>query len=168
MAKALGESIEAEYLEGLSQIAKRLRGPVGLFLTSHPVQDTQDWFENWSFPEYARMGSRASKTITLPAGPILTPHTEPPSGDPFPHSMEPQLRSLGLATSLSKGVPTLNAPHVICRAGEVLTSEKSRILKLLGIQMADFRVLLGSRWSKGAGFVEGDERLPGLTGLEAV
>nr|ADE10084.1 ribosomal protein L10 P0 [Tremella fuciformis] len=103
------------------------------------------------------MGAKASTSITLPEGPILTPYTEPASGDPFPHSMEPQLRQLGLATALVKGVPALNHPHALCRDGEKLSSEQCRILKLLGVQMAEFRIHLGSRWSKDGGFVAGDD-----------
>lgn len=50
--------------------------------------------------------------------------------------MEPQLRQLGLKTTLVKGVPSLMDEHVLCREGEKLSSEKCRILKLLGVQMA--------------------------------
>jgi len=50
--------------------------------------------------------------------------------------MEPQLRALGLHTTLVKGVPSLNTSHQLCKAGETLTSEQCRILKLLGVQMA--------------------------------
>ena len=90
--------------------------------------------------------------------------------------MEPQLRALGLATTLVRGVPSLNNPHTICTKGERLTSEKCRILKLLAVQMAvshpgclfgllwkhqsslqEFRIHLGSRWSKDAGFVAGKD-----------
>ncbi|CAD6590514.1 MAG: mRNA turnover and ribosome assembly protein [Tremellales sp. Tagirdzhanova-0007] len=155
MAKALGDSPELEYQEGLSGIASLLRGPVGLFLTSHPVDDTVEWFDTWSKPEYARLGAIASRDVTLPAGPLLTPYAEPPVGDPFPHSMDPQLRALGLATNLVRGVPSLNNPHSLCRKGEKLSSEKCRILKLLGIQMAEFRIHLGSHWSRGQGFKQG-------------
>ncbi|KAK1924818.1 ribosomal protein [Papiliotrema laurentii] len=158
MAKALGETPETEHQEGLSQLAQRLRGPVGIFVTSHPIDETVEWFESWRKPEYARMGAAASRDITLPEGPILTPFTEPASGDPFPHSMEPQLRALGLSTTLIRGVPSLNNPHVICKKGEKLTSEKCRILKLLGVQMAEFHIQLGSRWSKDGGFVAGNDK----------
>ena len=75
------------------------------------------------------------KTDTV-AGPILTPFSEPAMGDPFPHSMEPQLRALGLATTLTRGVPSLTRPHTLCQSNEKLSSEKCRILKLLGVQMA--------------------------------
>lgn len=50
--------------------------------------------------------------------------------------MEPQLRALGLATTLVRGVPSLNNPHTLCRKGDKLSSEQCRILKLLGVQMA--------------------------------
>jgi hypothetical protein len=96
------------------------------------------------------MGAKATRDIVLaegawsktqkPAkliipGPLLTPYGDA-SGDPFPHSMEPQLRALGLHTTLVKGVPSLNTSHQLCKAGETLTSEQCRILKLLGVQMA--------------------------------
>jgi mRNA turnover protein 4 len=83
--------------------------------------------------------------------------------------MEPQLRALGLHTTLVKGVPSLNTSHQLCKTGETLTSEQCRILKLLGVQMAvsrqswmftnlqEFRINLGSRWSKKDGFVAGEE-----------
>lgn len=85
--------------------------------------------------------------------------------------MEPQLRKLGLHTTLIRGVPCLNTSHQLCSAGEKLSSEQCRILKLLGVQMAvsyknrpresadwqEFRINLGSRWSKEGGFVEGND-----------
>ncbi|GFZ45580.1 hypothetical protein JCM24511_03308 [Saitozyma sp. JCM 24511] len=158
MAKSLGETEETEYQEGLAKLARRIKGPVGLFMTSHPVGETVEWFESYSKKEYARMGASATQDITLPEGPLLTPYADPPMGDPFPHSMEPQLRQLGLNTTLVRGVPSLNNPHVLCRKGEKLTSEKCRILKLLGVQMSEFRIHLGSRWSKGEGFVAGEDK----------
>lgn len=89
--------------------------------------------------------------------------------------MEPQLRALGLHTTLVRGVPSLNTAHQLCKKGQTLSSEQCRILKLLGVQMAvsgslsptvggadwvprqEFRINLGSRWSKDAGFVEGTD-----------
>ena len=49
---------------------QRLRGPVGIFVTSHPVDETLEWFESYKKPEYARMGARASRSITLPEGKV--------------------------------------------------------------------------------------------------
>ena len=47
-------------------------------------------------------------------------------GKPFPHSMEPQLRKLGLATRMVAGVPSLTAEHAVCRKRNQLTSEQVR------------------------------------------
>lgn len=66
-------------------------------------------------------------------GPLLMNNDD---SSPFPHSMDPQLRKLGLATTLVKGVPSLTMPHTLCKAGKVLTSEQAQLLKLIGDQMA--------------------------------
>lgn len=77
------------------------------------------------------MGAIAPKTITLEAGPVLNFE-----GEPFPHSMEPQLRSCGLGTKLVKGVPTIEESFVVCKKGEKLSAEKARLLLLLGHMLA--------------------------------
>lgn len=58
-----------------------------------------------------------------------------------PHSIEPQLRKLGLATSLIRGVPTLSAPHVVCKNGDKLNANQVQLLKLLVKPMATVRSL---------------------------
>jgi hypothetical protein len=67
------------------------------------------------------MGEISSIDLTLPAGPVTNN-----DGKPFPHSMEPQLRKLGLATRMVAGVPSLQTEHVVCRKGDQLTSEQVR------------------------------------------
>lgn len=177
MAKALGDTPETEYQDGLSQIAKascsyltdihvcyksvnyvcsasRVRlafsSPLILLMkrssgsTLGTSQSMPGWVPSRPWTSLCLQVCYLSNfcccygtvTLTHSTGPLLTPFTEPPSGDPFPHSMEPQLRALGLTTSLVRGIPSLNNPHVLCVKGEKLTSEKCRILKLLAIQMA--------------------------------
>ena len=46
----------------------------------------------------------------------------------FPHSMEPQLRQLGMPTSLVNGVVTLNCDYQICRVKDILTSNQANLL----------------------------------------
>jgi mRNA turnover protein 4 len=65
------------------------------------------------------MGEISTIDLTLPAGPVTNN-----DGKPFPHSMEPQLRKLGLATRMVSGVPSLATEHVVCRKGSQLTSEQ--------------------------------------------
>ena len=152
VAKALGESEETEYKTGLSEIAKRLKGPLGLFLTSWDPAETLEWFQTFTRPAFARQNFPATQTLVLPAGPIKNAEDET-----FPHSMEPQLRGCGLMTSLEKGVPTLKVETQVCKEGEKLSGEKARLLLMLGYMQATFKVKLGSHWSEEGGFVEGDD-----------
>lgn len=73
-------------------------------------------------------------------------HSDPP--EPMPHNEEPQLRKLGLTTSMKKGVPTLDVPHTICQKGKKLTPEQAQLLKLVGEKTVEFRVSLRMRWDK--------------------
>lgn len=52
------------------------------------------------------------------------------------HTLEPQFRKLGMVTTLAKGVPTLGAPHVVCREGDVLTPPQIQLFKLFGQQLS--------------------------------
>merc|ERR1711860_294144 len=64
------------------------------------------------------------------------------------HTIEPQLRQLGLPSALLKGVVTLQQDHEVCKKGEKLTPEKGRILKLFGYTMADFHITVTGVWTK--------------------
>jgi mRNA turnover protein 4 len=131
---------------------------VGLLFTNTEPQEVIDWFADFQQPDYARAGNIASRTVTLPVGPVLRHHSNPP--EPFPHNEEPQLRKLGLTTSLTKGIPTLTAPHLLCQKGKSLTSEQAQLLKLTGLKMVTFRVRLLSRWDAASGeIVQIEEKL---------
>lgn len=73
--------------------------------------------------------------------------------EPFPHNEDPQLRKLGLTTTMNRGVPTLTSPHKICEKGKVLTAEQAQLLKLIGEKMVQFRVALLARWDGATGEV---------------
>lgn len=51
------------------------------------------YFDSFKETDYARAGNVAQMAVTLDEGPL----------EQFPHSMEPQLRQLGLPTALKKG-----------------------------------------------------------------
>lgn len=51
------------------------------------------WFSSFKEVDFARAGNKATYTVSLDTGPL----------EQFPHSMEPQLRQLGLPTALKKG-----------------------------------------------------------------
>ena len=111
-----------------------------------------EWFKDFHQADFARSGNRATRTVILPAGPVMQHHSDPP--EPFPHNEEPQLRKLGLTTVMRKGVPTLDNPHKLCEKGKVLTAEQAQLLKLIGEKMVEFRVGLNARWDSTTGEVE--------------
>jgi mRNA turnover protein 4 len=168
MAKALGTTPEEEHRPGLASLAtvsddtiiqahswsqlQQIKGQVGLLFTDTEPQEVVEWFKDFHQPDFARSGNRASRTVILPAGPVMQHHSTPP--EPFPHNEEPQLRKLGLKTVMRKGVPTLENPHKLCEQGKVLTAEQAQLLKLVGEKMAEFRVGLMARWDSATGEVE--------------
>jgi mRNA turnover protein 4 len=138
VALALGKSPESEILQDVHKISERLQGECGLLFTSRSESEVMEIFESFTELDYARSGARAVKTVELEEGPL----------DQFAHSLEPHLRSLGLPTSLKKGVVTLIKEHTVCKKGQILTPDQARILKLLEIKMAEFRVIVDSVWTK--------------------
>ena len=54
---------------------------------------------------------------------------------------------------MTKGVPTITAPHLLCQEGKKLTSEQAQLLKLTGLKLVTFRVRLLSRWDATSGDV---------------
>ncbi|XP_062821666.1 mRNA turnover protein 4 homolog [Anolis carolinensis] len=144
MMVALGRSPVDEYKDNLHQVSKHLRGEVGLLFTNRTKEEVIEWFSQFQESDFARSGNRATFAVSLDQGPL----------ENFPHSMEPQLRQLGLPTALKKGVVTLLADHDVCKEGDVLTPEQARILKLFGYQMAEFRVTVRSVWSAETGMFE--------------
>jgi mRNA turnover protein 4 len=71
---------------------------------------------------------------------------DPPEA--LPHSLEPQLRALGMATELKRGVPTLLEKFVVAKKGEKLTQERAQILKHLLIKDATFRLIPIVHWTE--------------------
>lgn len=139
MGVALGREEAEEYCEGLHQVSRLLRGPNrGLMVTNESEQKVLKFFRGHEEPDFARTGGVATETFTIPEGPLPQ----------FGHAMEPQLRALGLPTTLKKGVICLLKEHTVCRAGDKLTSEQARILKLFGHKQASFTVSLVAVWSK--------------------
>ncbi|OWR54022.1 mRNA turnover protein 4 homolog [Danaus plexippus] len=142
MAVALGRQKTDEVEDQLNQISKRLKGQCGLLMTNRDVPDVLEWFKNLEATEFARSGFIATKDVILPQGPLPD----------FSHTIEPHLRRLGLPTSLERGVINLIKEYQVCKKGSALTPEQASILKLLGIQMAQFKIVIKCHWTKGKGF----------------
>ncbi|XP_033015333.1 mRNA turnover protein 4 homolog [Lacerta agilis] len=144
MMVALGRSPADEYKDNLHQVSKHLRGEVGLLFTNRTKEEVAEWFAQFKENDFARAGNKATFTVNLDMGPL----------EQFPHSMEPQLRQLGLPTALKKGVVTLISDYEVCKEGSILTPEQARILKLFGYTMAEFKVTIRSVWHAETGDFE--------------
>jgi len=144
MAIGLGMSKETEYKDNLHKLSDRLYGQCGLLFTNRPRNEVLKWFEEYYETDFARSGNIASETIVLDAGPLTQ----------FAHSIEPHLRLLGMPTSLQKGVVTLLKDYEVCKEGTPLTSEQARILKLLGNEMAEFKITIEAVWESDGYFEE--------------
>ncbi|XP_053618874.1 mRNA turnover protein 4 homolog [Plodia interpunctella] len=142
MAIALGRTKSDEVEDQLNLLSKKLKGQCGLLMTNRDVPEVLQWFEDFRETEYARSGFIATRDVILPAGPLQD----------FSHTIEPHLRRLGLPTSLERGVIHLIKEYQVCKKGLPLTPEQASILKLLGIQMAQFKLLIKCHWTKGKGF----------------
>jgi mRNA turnover protein 4 len=70
---------------------------------------------------------------------------------PVPHSVEVTLRKWGMPTRLEKGRIMLDAEFEVCREGQVLDSHQTALLKMFGVDMAEFRVKPVAYWEAAAG-----------------
>ena len=92
----------------------------------------------------------------------------PPEHDvPLGHALEPELRRLGVPTRMVRGRVVLEPPppggeggdgegeggFVVCRRGDVLDARQARLLKLFGVCLAEFRVVVRAYWSAATGEV---------------
>ncbi|XP_051146528.1 uncharacterized protein LOC127262066 [Andrographis paniculata] len=136
MQVALGRSVADEIRPGLHKISKLLRGDSGLCFTNVPKEEVKRIFDEYEDYDFARTGSMATETVELKEGPL----------DQFTHEMEPFLRKQGMPVRLNKGVVELVGDFVVCEEGKPLSPEASRILRLMGMKMATFKLHLICRW----------------------
>lgn len=151
MAKALGMTPAEECRDGLSKLSKYLHGNVGLFLTSHPPAEVLEYFSTFTATDYPRAGATSPLSFTIPAGIIYADGAA--DGDkrgiePLAHSMETAIRSLGVPSTLVRGKVTIHQEYVVCREGDVLDSRQTRLLKMFGKDVAEFKVKMIAYWSE--------------------
>ncbi|XP_027163210.1 mRNA turnover protein 4 homolog [Coffea eugenioides] len=137
MQVALGRSVADELRPGIHKISKLVRGDSGLCFTNLPKEEVQRLFNEYEEYDFARTGTLATEKVELNEGPL----------DQFTHEMEPFLRKQNMPVRLNKGVIELLSDCVVCEEGRPLSPESARILRLLGIKMATFRLHLTCRWS---------------------
>ena len=139
MAIAFGKNEAEAHVPGSHLVSEALVGSVGLFFTNDPRATVTEWFAQYGEADFARSGNKATASVTLKAGPLAD----------FSHTMEPQMRKLGMPTSLQRGVVTLDRDYKVCDKGDVLTPEQCRILKLFNHQQAVFHIQLTAVFEDG-------------------
>jgi len=142
MALALGRTESDECQDYVHKISEQLVSQRGLLFTNKTKKEVLKWFGEYTEEDYARSGNKATHTVILDKGPIPE----------FNFALEPQLRQLGLPTSLQNGVVTLTKDYTVCKRDEALTPEQARILKLRGIMMAEFKIKIICMWSNDGTF----------------
>ncbi|KAG4426293.1 hypothetical protein IFR04_000476 [Cadophora malorum] len=149
MAKALGSSPEDEYQPNTHLLSKYLVGNVGLLFTNREPSAIQEYFGGMAKTDFARAGTVATRSFTVPAGIVYSMGGEIDAEQdvPMAHSLEPELRKLNMPTSLTKGKITLDNPYTVCKEGQTLDSRQTRLLKLFGVATAEFSVELVAYWS---------------------
>jgi mRNA turnover protein 4 len=142
---ALGRGEADEYRPGYSRLAPLLKGQTGLMFTRLDAKAARDLLASFEHEDYARAGSRATLDFALPAGPL----TNPTTGEPLAHTLEPLLRKHGLPTRLQRGVVELLADHVVCRQGQPLDPNQAAVLRLFEVRSAACRLVPLAAWSEG-------------------
>ncbi|KAK4123083.1 hypothetical protein N657DRAFT_597349, partial [Parathielavia appendiculata] len=163
-ARALGTTPEDAQADGLHRLTPYLSGSVGLLFTNRSPEAITTYFSSLTHIDFARAGTVATRTITVPPGVVYSTGGEvPPEHDvPVSHTLEPELRRLGMPTRMVKGRVCLGGDesgagsaqgYTICKEGEVLDSRQTRLLKLFSVCMSEFRVGLLAYWSAATGEV---------------
>ncbi|KAI1870466.1 uncharacterized protein JN550_005394 [Neoarthrinium moseri] len=161
MSRALGKTPEEAVADNIDQLAPHLSGSVGLLLTNRAPADVQSYLSSLSAVDFARAGTEASRGFTIPAGHVMSMGGEIPAEHDVPlgHTLEPELRRLGVPTRMVRGRIVLGEEdgsgegYVVCREGDVLDSRQTRLLKLFSVCMSQFAVHVRAYWSAATGEV---------------
>ncbi|KAJ5690070.1 Ribosome assembly factor mrt4 [Penicillium macrosclerotiorum] len=155
MAVALGTTPENEAAQNLHRLNKYLTGAVGLLFTSRAADSVTDYFENFRPQDFARAGTVATRSFSIPNGLVYSRAGEVPaeSDEPISHTMEPALRKLGVPTRLVKGKVMLELTegqtgYPVCREGETLDSRQTTLMKMFGVTSSEFKVDLKACWNR--------------------
>ena len=80
--------------------------------------------------------------------------------EPISHTIEPELRKLGIPTRLVKGRVMLELTgeqekegFPVVKAGQTLDSRQTTLLKMFGIAISEFQVGLKAYWTRSTGEV---------------
>ncbi|RKU41744.1 mRNA turnover and ribosome assembly protein [Coniochaeta pulveracea] len=159
-ARALGTTPEEAQSPGLEKLTPYLSGTVGLLFTNREPQTITDYLTSLSPVDFARAGAKATRTVVIPPGVLYSTGGQVPAEHDVPvsHTLEPELRKLGMHTRMVKGRVVLGDEgqiqgYTVCKEGETLDSRQTRLLKLFSICLSEFRIKVLAYWSAANGEV---------------
>jgi len=121
MSVALGKSEQDEYLPALYKVSQQLQGNCAILLCNEPnIDKIQQLFNTPGFKkaDFARAGYQVQETVELPAGEV----------EWMPSSYEERMVRLSLPIEVKNAKIHLRYPVTVCKAGDTLTPEASKIL----------------------------------------
>jgi hypothetical protein len=149
MSKALGQTPAEAQAEGINELTPHLHGQVGLLFTNRTPEAITAYFSALSSVDFARAGATATRDFSVPPGIVYATAGEVPIefDVPLDHSIEPELRRLGVPTRMNKGKIVLgdesgegSEGYSVCKEGDVLDSRQTRLLKMFSVCMSEFKV----------------------------
>ncbi|GFF31420.1 ribosome assembly factor mrt4 [Aspergillus lentulus] len=169
MAVALGHNPETEAAPNLHKLSSYLTGAVGLLFTSRDPESVLSYFDAFRPLDFARAGTVSTRSFSIPNGLVYSRGGEIPASEdePVSHTIEPELRKLGVPTRLVKGKVMLELTdgqegYPVCKEGEVLDSRQTTLLKMFGVATAEFKVDLKAQWTRSTGEVKILEKDEGM------
>ncbi|KAL7626045.1 mRNA turnover and ribosome assembly protein [Parahypoxylon ruwenzoriense] len=170
MTAALGRDPEHACADGIHALTPYIRGTVGLLFTNRPSDAILSHLTNLLKIDFARAGAVAPRSFTIPYGAVYATAGEVPAeyDVPIGHTIEPELRRLGVPVRMVKGRVVLEegpdaaaaaaqsgegGGYVVCREGDVLDSRQTRLLKIFGVCLAEFKIRVLAHWSAATGEV---------------
>lgn len=157
MAVALGLTPETACATNLNRLTPHLTGAVGLLFTSRSPDSVLEHFANFHPLDYARAGTTSPRDFTIPNGMVYSQAGEVPEteDEPLSHTIEPNLRKLGVPTRLVKGrvMLEMDGGYPVCKKGDVLDSRQTTLLKMFGVAVSEFTVDMKAYWTRESGEV---------------
>lgn len=161
MSKALGQTPAEAQADGVDALAPHIAGQVGLLFTNRSPEDVGAYFASLNSVDFARAGTVAPRGFVIPPGVVYATGGEVPAeyDVPLEHSIEPELRRLGIPTRMIKGKVVLGEEsgegegYTVCKEGETLDSRQTRLLKLFSVCMSEFSVKIRAYWTSSSGQV---------------
>lgn len=148
MSRALGTDPASAVMENTHLLSRHLTGSVALLLTDRTPAQITEYFSAFTPVDFARAGAVASRAFVIPPGVVYaTGGAVAPENDvPLGHTIEPELRRLGVPTRMVRGKVVLGDEegagegYKVCEEGETLDSRQTRLLKLFDQCLSEFKV----------------------------